>query len=194
MRWARLPLRGQPRAEGFSHHTGGQCLLNEGVWCAQHTLSNAQLARVLSEACPTCFHSSWYFTQPVIIWVAEAVIHYSPGVLVLSSQLSLCSLSTLATADNGVPGRLRPPANNGGRNACGTQSVPWSWPWMLERTPAGDGDSQARGKTPGSAIPQHCPHIKEMRCPLNNRASKAQGSSRRGGACHPQTSSAHPLH
>lgn len=102
-RVSRVPLSGHPRAEGFYHYTGGQCLLNEGVWCAQHTLSSVQLAQALSEACPTCFHLSWYFTQPVIIWVVEAIIHYSPGILVLSSQLSLCSLSTLATADNGVP-------------------------------------------------------------------------------------------
>lgn len=71
-----MPLSEHPGFEGFSHHTNGQCLLNEGVRCAQHALSNVWLARVLSEACPTCFHFSWYLEQPVIIWMVEAITHY----------------------------------------------------------------------------------------------------------------------
>lgn len=76
---------------------------------------------------------------------------------------------------------------------CGTQSMPWSWPWMLELAPAGDGDSQAHGKMPSSAIPQCCPRIKERSCPLSNRVNTAQSSWGKEGILCAQASS-HSLH
>lgn len=74
-------------------------------------------------------------------------------------------VSTLAAADNGVLTAAETPIEQW------TEEHVWDTEHTLELAlaPAGDWDS---GSPQNNKIPQHCPHIKEITCPLSHRASK----------------------
>lgn len=125
MGWmSRMPLSEHPDTEGFSHHTSGQYLMTVcGVLSMPWAMySWPMCSQKLAQ--PVFLSVGISNSQLLFVWLRPSSI-YSPGRLLLSFQLPFSHAHVhFGHCRQWCPDRLRPPSNNGGRNMCGTQSVP----------------------------------------------------------------------